>query len=347
MNFRSLPTHTCAIFTVTIVMSFALPAQAQTRMRMGTLVPKGTSYHRLLLGMAEQWRKAPGGGINLTIYADGTMGGEAEMVRRMRVGQLQAAMLTVPGLAEIDSSVGALQKIPMAYRSLEEARYVRERMRPLLEQRLLEKGFVVLFWGDAGWVRMFTKRPGYRPSDFRTMKMFVAAGDIAQADVMKAAGFQPVPLEYTDTFTGLQTGMIDAVPTLPFYALSGQFYSITPHMLELNWVPLVGAIVVTKKSWESLPQETRQAMLAAAETTGESIQSQSQIEGEESVKAMQQRGLQVHAVPKALEDEWRSAAEAYYPEIRGAIVPADAFDQVRRVVQEYRSRGQSANKDRK
>lgn len=225
----------------------------------------------------------------------------------------------------------------MVYRSLDEARYVREKLRPLLERKIAEKGFVVLFWGDAGWVRMFTKKPGIHPADFRSMKIFVAAGDIAQADVMKAAGYQPVPLEYTDTFTGLQTGMIDAVPTLPFYALAGQFYNITPHMLELNWVPLVGAIVVQRKAWEALPNETRQFMLESARNTGAAIQECSVKEGDEALAAMKQRGLQVHPVPPELEAEWRKAAEQYYPRVREYVVPADAFDEVMRLVAEYRA----------
>ena len=170
----------------------AMAQQVQVHWRLGTLVPRGTSYHHNLQAMAEQWRKAPHGGVALTIYTDGTMGGEADMVRRMRIGQLQAAMLTVPGLAEIDPSVSALQKMPMMYESLEEARYVREKLRPLLEQKIAAKGFVVLFWGDAGWVHFFSKRPGIHPSDFRSMNMFVAAGDPAQAEVMNAAGFHPV-----------------------------------------------------------------------------------------------------------------------------------------------------------
>ena len=320
-----------------VVFGFVPSAVAQVHWRLGTLVPRGTSYHHNLQAMAEEWRKAPHGGVTLTIYTDGTMGGEADMVRRMRIGQLQAAMLTVPGLAEIDPSVSALQKMPMMYESLEEARYVREKLRPLLEQKIAAKGFVVLFWGDAGWVHFFSKRPGIHPADFRSMNMFVAAGDPAQADVMNAAGFHPVSLEYTDTYTGLETGMIDVVPTLPFYALSGQFYTITPHMLELRWVPLVGAIVVSRNAWESLPNDTREALMSAAKQTGEAIENRSVQEGQESIEAMRKRGLQVHAVSPELEAEWRRAAEQYYPRIRGTVVPADAFDQVRNLVKEYRT----------
>jgi len=80
--------------------------------RLATLAPKGTSFHQALLSLGEKWRQAPGGGVQLTIYTDGTMGGETTMVQRMRAGQIQAAMLTVTGLCEIDDSVAALQNMP-------------------------------------------------------------------------------------------------------------------------------------------------------------------------------------------------------------------------------------------
>ncbi len=104
------------------------------RIRLATLAPKGSSFHHALLAMGERWRQAPGGGVTLTIYTDGTMGGKADMVRRMRVGQLHAAMLTVVGLSEIDRSVTALQNLPLMFRSLDEVSYVREKLAPLLDR---------------------------------------------------------------------------------------------------------------------------------------------------------------------------------------------------------------------
>lgn len=312
-------------------------AGGPVRVRLGTLAPRGSSYTKHLQAMGEQWRQAPGGGVLLTIYPDGTMGSEADMVRRMRLGQLQAGMLTAVGLADIEPAVTGLQNLPMMFRSLEEVDYIGEKLQPMLEKRLEERGFVVLFWGDTGWVRFFSKQPVIRPDDLRKSKLFVWAGSAADVDIYRSVGLNPVPLETVDILPNLQTGLINAVPLPPSAALAGQVDGAAPHMLDLNWAPLVGAAVITKKTWDAIPLEGREALRKAATETGKLIKADARRESVESVEAMRKRGLKVHPVTPEVEAEWRREVEAAYPKIRGVIVPADIFDEVVKELQAYRA----------
>jgi TRAP-type C4-dicarboxylate transport system substrate-binding protein len=306
----------------------AFGAGSPMRVRLGTLAPRGSSYAKHLVAMGEQWRQAPGGGVLLTVYPDGVMGSEADMVRRMRLGQLQAGMLTATGLAEIEPAVTGLQYMPMMFRSLEEVDYIGARLQPMLEKRLEEKGFVVLFWGDTGWVRFFSKQPVIRPDDLKKAKLFVGAGRPADLESYRAVGCNPVPLETVDILPSLQTGLINAVPLPPSIALAGQVDGVAPHMLDLAWAPLVGAAVMTKKTWDAIPLEARDTVRKAAKETGTLLTVDGRRESAESIEAMRKRGLQVHAVTVEVEAEWRQVVEAAYPKIRGVIVPADIFDQV-------------------
>ena len=149
-------------------------------------------------------------------------------------------------------------------------------------------------------------------------------------------------LERNDILTGLQTGLINAVPYIPLGALAGQFYGPAPHMLEINWAPLVGGVVITKKTWDSIPPATQEALRKAAEEAGEQFRQKIRAESEQAVVEMKKRRLVVHPMTPELEGEWRKAAEEVYPKIRGAMVPADVFDQVERLLQEYRAAGGKA-----
>ncbi len=305
--------------------------------KLATLAPKGSSYHKSLLALGETWRQGPDGGVGLTVYPDGTMGGEADMVRRMRAGQLQAAMVTVTGLREIDPAVTGLQNLPLLYRDLDEAAAVRARLLPRIEKTLADKGFVALFAGDVGWVRFFTKDPVLQPGEMKPVKLWTWSGATSQADLMKSLGWNPVLLETADILPGLQTGLIDGAPLVPFFALKGQFFTITRHMLEIDWAPLVGALVVTRKAFDALPPALRDHLRAVSRATGDEITLKSREENDEAVAAMQKRGLVVHPMTPDLQATWRSFVEPLWPRLRGTEVPEDMYDEVMRVLQELRA----------
>ena len=306
-------------------------------LRIGTLAPKNSLYHRQLLEIGEAWRQAQGGNAKYVVFPDGSQGGEAELARRMRIGQLQGALLSIVGLSEIEPSINALQSIPLLFKTWEEVDYVREKMRTSMEKKFLDKGFVVLAWGDAGWVRFFSKDALMRPDDFKKMKFFSFAGESEQQEIMKSLGFTPVPLETTDILPSIQTGMINVVPSTPYFALATQIYGKVPHMLEINWAPVVGALVVTQKAWDDMSPAGRQALRTAGEKAGVQIRNKARQEVEEAVEAMRKRGLVVNKPNPDQLREWQELADKLYPRIRGNLVPAETFDEVFQHVKAYRA----------
>jgi len=306
--------------------------------RLGTILPSGTAQHQSLQALGEEWQKLSGGTVKLILYPDGRLGGESEMVKKMRIKQLNACVLTAVGLSELDQGVAGLQVIPLAFRTWEEVDYVREKIRPMLEEHLRTKGFEVLFWGDAGWVRFFSKQPGSRPDDFKKMKLFTLTGDVRQAEIMKSIGYRPVALETSDILLGLNTDMINVVPVPPLIALAGQLYGPAPHMLDLNWSPIVGAAVIRRDVWDKIPPELQVKLRAAGETAGEKIRIQSRAESEKSVTAMQERGLKIQSIPPEAMEEWRQLGSLVQSKVRGTMVPENVFDEIMRLLAEYRGK---------
>ncbi len=312
-------------------------AAPDKQMRLGTLAPKNSLYHRQLMEVGEVWRAAQGGNAKFVVYPDGSQGGEAELARRMRIGQLQGALLSVVGLREIEPSIAALQSMPLLFKTWDEVDYVREKMRLAMEKKFLDKGFVVLAWGDAGWVRFFSKEPAFKPDDFLKMKFFAWGGEADQQEIMKSMGYTPVPLETSDILPSVQTGMINVVPATPYFALASQVYTMAPNMLEINWAPIVGALVVTKKTWDEMSPETQAAVRAAGEKAGAQMRSKARLEVDEAVEAMKKRGLIVNKPNAEQMRAWNDLADKLYPRIRGSLVPAETFDEVFRHLKAYRT----------
>jgi TRAP-type C4-dicarboxylate transport system substrate-binding protein len=108
-------------------------------------------------------------------------------------------------------------------------------------------------------------------------------------------------------------------------------------MLEINWSPIVGALVVTTKAWDAMTPEGQASLRAAGEKAGLQMRTQARKEVDEAVDAMKKRGLIVHKPNAAEMQEWNALAETLYPRIRGSMVPADTFDEVFRHVKAYRA----------
>jgi TRAP-type C4-dicarboxylate transport system substrate-binding protein len=242
---------------------FALPgaANAQTvSLRIGSVVPKNSLYHRQLLELGEAWRAAQGGDTRFTVFTDGSQGGEAELSRRMRIGQLQGALMSVVGCARSSPASPRCRACRCCSAAGRRWTMCARRCARRWSKRFADKGFVVIGWGDAGWVRFFSKEPALRPADFKGRKFFAWGSEPEQQAIMKSLGYTPVPLETGDILPAMQTGMISVLPSTPYFALASQVYGTAGHMLEINWAPIVGALVVTKKAWDTMSPAGQQAL---------------------------------------------------------------------------------------
>ena len=144
-------------------------------------------------------------------------------------------------------------------------------MAPRLEKELLDKGFIVLNWGDAGWVHFFSKQKVVSPDDLRKLKLFVWAGDPEAKKAWDTAGFNAVPMSSTDVMAGLQSGLVDAFATAPVYALTSQWFGLAQHMVAIKWTPLNGATIVSAKRWNKIPAELRPQLREIAREEGAAV----------------------------------------------------------------------------
>jgi TRAP-type C4-dicarboxylate transport system substrate-binding protein len=299
-------------------------AEAGAQLRIATVAPAGSSFHKRLQALGAEWSRGPGG-VSMNIYA-GTQGGEPQIVRRMRVGQLQGAMLSSVGLSQIERAVTALQYLPLLFRDWDDVDAVRDKLRPELERRLREAGFVVLFWGDGGWVRYFSKKPIQRLGDLKAMRVYAASGDPETVEIFKSY-YTPVVLEPDQILLGLRNGMIDALPIPPFLANFSQVPTYAPYMLDLRWAPITGALVLTERAWQRLDAATQAWIRETSARAGTDIRRAGRAEDDQTIQAMKDKmGLKVTTLSPEAEREWRAEIARMYPRVRGAIVPAPMFD---------------------
>jgi TRAP-type transport system periplasmic protein len=321
---------------MTLILTLAALTQ-DTQVKLGTLAPEGSPWHSILQNMGADWKKALDGKLKFQIYPGGVAGDEPDMVRKMRVGQLHAAALTGVGLAEIAPEIMTIQ-LPLLLRSDEELDFVRDRIAPQFEAILLKKGFVVLNWGEAGWVHFFGQQPVVQVADLSKVKLMVWAGNAGELAAWKNVGANPVPLAATDVTSGLKTGLITALSTTPLAALSFQWFGQAKEMSDMKWAPLIGATVVTEKQWKLVPDDAKPALLRSAQAAGAEFRKETRKQSAAAILQMQKLGLTVHPAPPAAVAEWEKQARIAWPALMGKSYPPSLVLQIEALRDQFRAR---------
>jgi len=312
-------------------------AASTVEVRLATVAPKGSVWHDYLVDLDQDWRALTHGAVRLRIYA-GTLGDEEDIMRRIRVGQINAAAVTTNGLSTVDLALTVFD-IPMAFASSAELDFVVNRLARHLADVLERRGLIVLNWGEAGWVHFFTREPVITPDDLKREKLFVwrGSGSAHAEQIWKDLGFHPVPLSYVDILHALQTGMVTTVQAPPIAALANQWFALTGSMSEFRWAPLIGATVISAKAWAQIPEKFHPVLAASARRHGRILQQKVRDLEQDAIIAMAKRGLRITPTPPDARREWERVAVSVYPAIRGKTVPEEYFDRVMALRDEYRA----------
>jgi TRAP-type C4-dicarboxylate transport system substrate-binding protein len=310
-------------------------AGKKTVIKLGTLAPEGTGYHDAIMKMAQDWNIVSNGAIQVKVYAGGVAGSELDMIRKMKIGQLQAASLSCLSILKIDPAYFSLQ-VPGFISLYEELDYCRERMAPVIEKRLEDKGYVLLNYADFGYIYFFTSEKVTSLDELMREKICAYAYDQDMKDIWQEIGFNVVDLSANDILTALQTGLIDGFINAPVFALSLQWFGKAKYMVGINYGILLGATVIKKQVWDDFGPELQAELKKCSFAATEDVRNNLRLLDEKSIGEMTKYGLEVLKVPDRENGLWLEPTQKAYPLIRDKLIPAEIFDQALQIRNEYR-----------
>ena len=325
-----------------LVVTFTLAAvatafAAPVVIRLSTVAPKGTTWDSALTDMGAAWSKATEGRVTLRVTGGAAQGNESTTIKYMRpaANQVDAALLTGPGLSEIDDAFGVFG-IPFFFQSDAEEQSIRDKLTPVLAKRLEAKQFHLIAWGHGGWVQLFSTVELKTLADVKKAKLFTSAGNDKMMKWYTGNGFNPVAMDVTNIAQQLATGAIQATPMPPYGAVAFQISRTVKFMLDVNVDPLIGALIMTDGAWNKIAADDRDKIVAAAKTMENRLQTEVPAQDTKSVEAMQRSGLKVTKLDVASAAAFRAEAEKLAATMRCAtrecspssagMVPADVYD---------------------
>jgi TRAP-type C4-dicarboxylate transport system substrate-binding protein len=328
-----------SFLTLLFVLLLLVPALrlAAITIKVASLVPEGSPWHRALQRIASDWEKISDGRVSIKIYPGGVAGDETDAIRKMRINQIQAALVTGKGLAYINTDFFVFQ-LPFVVRSDEELDYLFARLRPELENLLEQKGFTLLSLSKSGWLHFFTTKEAETPEQMMRLKMFSLEGHASVDQALKERGFQIVPLKANDVFAALQGGMVEAFAAAPLVAASMQWFALAPNMTSFNWSPLTGALIISSRAWRMIPPDLHPQLLASAETIIEELYPETMDVEKQAIEVMKENGLVIHPVSKETLEKWRELVSRGLSKLIGDTISPDIYEKTVAILEEYRKR---------
>jgi TRAP-type C4-dicarboxylate transport system substrate-binding protein len=322
------------IIAFMLLAALALPAQV---IKIGSVAPDRSPWDDALKEIAREWEAITNGQVKLKIYPGGIAGGEEDTIRKMKVGTLGGAVLTNIGLTKINPDAFVLS-IPFLFRSQQEMAFVMERLNPVLEKQIKEKGFQVIIWTMSGWVNFFSRHPVLYPQDLKQQKLTISTGEPEMEQAWKKSGFLIVPTELKDLMMALQSGMADAFYLPPLLAGSGQYFALAPHMNSLKIAPLVGGLVIMDRIWERIPADFKPRMMAVVDRVSKKLDGETEALERKAMDSMKKNGLIVHEAPADSLAKWKEASGQGMDELVDKLFSRKIYETLQGILKEYREK---------
>jgi TRAP-type C4-dicarboxylate transport system substrate-binding protein len=263
------------------------------------------------------------GRIKMTYFPSGALGDWMEQIEANRMGTLEFGLNA--GSTSYDPRTNLIF-MPYLFATWDEARAgigSKGWLTPIFDELYSSIGLKVLGIYLNAWDGMaFTKRVDKVvkvPADFGGIKMRVPPIRIFEVYI-PTLGFISTPIAYSETFTALQTGIVDArsaCPAVEAYVMRDalKYWVATRDAFEY-WF-----LTVNKKLWDGLPKEDKALLTEAADKVMSDQAVAAEKDETEFKKKLEAGGVKVYEVTQA---EWAESAkvvrEKAWPRIQDELL---------------------------
>ena len=312
-------------------------ARAQTLVKFATLAPEGSTWMKAMRQFTVEASSRTGGRVKFKIYAGGVSGDEKDVVRKIRLGQLQAGGFTGVGLGEIAPEARLLDT-PFLFKNAKEIDHVYKALDADFRKIFESRGYVLLGWAEVGNVNIFSNIPVMKPQDLRNVKMWLWEGDPIAEAMFEALKVKPIPLSVMDVMTSLQTGMLNGVYGSPLSVIALQWFSRMKYVLSLPITNASGAAVMSKKTFDLLAKEDQKIIMELGGKHFRELTLQSRKDNEQSIAILKAKKL-VFTEPAgpAVIAEFERAGQEARLSLTGKLYPKELLEKVESALKTFRA----------
>lgn len=336
MRERGATTRSFARVLLGVLLAAAATAANAADIKIATVAPDGSRWMQQMRAGAEEVSARTAGRVTLKFYPGGVMGNDAQVLRKIRIGQLQGGAFTAGGLAERYNGLN-LYGIPLLFNSLDEIDAVRAQIDPELTAGLDKAGFVTFGFIEGGFANLLSNQPIRTVDDMRRKKVWVPEGDAISFIAMQTMGLSPSVLPVTDVLTGLQTGLIEITFASPVAALVLQWHTKVKYITDLPVSYSMGVFAIEKGAFTAVSAEDQRVVHEVMGRYCQQLDHEARDDNRKAADVLARSGLQTVTVDAADVEAWHKTIESIHPQLRQRPdIDAALFDRVLALLAEYR-----------
>lgn len=321
--------------SIFIVLCSSVTLAQQYTIKFATIAPKGTTWMNVMEEYDAAIRKESGGRMGFKIYAGNVQGDEKQVLRKIKAGLLQSGGFTGVGMGEIAPEVRVLDS-PFLVRTYTEADDLYKVFNDEFSKAFEEGGYVLLGWAEVGFVYVFTNTPIEKPDDLQGLKMWTWEGDPMAETAFRVLGISPIPLSIVDVMMSLQTGLINAVYTTPYAAVSLQWFTRVKYMVNVPLADAAGAVLISKKYFDALPADLQEILLRDGKLYMAKLTQLSRLDNKKSIEELKKQGIVVTTAEEKDIQQYVQVGEKARRMLVGRMYSADLLDRVEKEVADFR-----------
>lgn len=307
------------IYAFMMVFLFVSSANAATKFRFAHGEPEKNSYGIFADMFAANIAEISKGAMACQVFPNGVIGSETEAGQKVKGGTLQMAILTAANAGQFSQSLNVLT-FPYMFSGPEdlmgETGYLRSDSpfrEKVAEKLLADAGTMrLLAIGTNTFRLLFTKKPVTKLEDLKGIKVRIATSPALQR-TWETWGASPYPLAWSETFTAVQQGVMDAFECPTNILLYNGFYPYTNHVAEnLYYCPQIFLIVVSERWYSKLSDQEKAWLSEAAVKTEAEHFAWISTEYDDVKKQLLEHDVQFHQITDV--DQWKEKAVALWPD---------------------------------
>lgn len=280
--------------------TLSLSAQAATEWDMPTPYGDRTFHTENIREFTDDVRDATDGELDINVHSNGSLISHAEIKNSVRRGIVPIGEVIMSRLAN-ENPIFEVDSVPYLASGYDDARALWEASRDTISQELAKQDLRLLFavpWPPQG---IYTQEELTGPDDLENLSM--RAYNNASERLAQLAGAVPTQVEVPDIPTAFSTGRVGAMITSPATGVDTKAWD---YLSEFNhaqlWLPK-NMIIVSDKAFSRLDEDTRQAVLDAADQAEQRGWDMSRDETREALKALKDNGINVTTPTPELADK--------------------------------------------